>query len=62
MTTGREGKERISSFLWKKNVKEGESCNNLTGCHLGRGSLTNPLQKGQCRKVVRTVLRTRLGV
>ena len=42
ITTGERKKERISSFLWKKNVKEGESCDDLTGCHLGRGGLTNP--------------------
>jgi len=34
MTTGKGGKEYISSSLWKKNVKEGELCNDLTGCHL----------------------------
>ena len=32
------------------------------GRHLGRGGLTNPPQKEQCRKTVRTVLRTRPGV
>jgi len=32
------------------------------GRHLGRGGLTNPPQKEQCRKAVRTELRTGPGV
>jgi len=32
------------------------------GRHLGRSGLTDPLHKEQCRKTVRTVLRTRPGV
>jgi len=43
ITTGEEKKEHTSSFLWKKNVKEGELCNDLIGCYLGWGGLTNPL-------------------
>jgi len=33
--TGKEREECISSSLWKKNVKEGELCNDPVGCHLG---------------------------
>jgi len=43
MTASEERKERISNSLWKKNVKEGELCNNPVGRHLGWGGLTNPL-------------------
>jgi len=43
MTANKERKEHINSSLWKKNVKEGELCDDLTGCHLGRGGLINPL-------------------
>ena len=43
MTTGEGRKERINSFLWKKNVKKGELCDNPVSYHLGRGSLINPL-------------------
>jgi len=52
----------LLSSLWKKNVKEGESCDDPVSRHLGRGGLTNPLQKEQYRKAVRTVLHTGLGV
>ena len=38
-----------SDSLWKKNVKEGELCNDPTGRHLGQGGLTNPPRKEQCR-------------
>ena len=56
-------KERFyQGFLWKKNVKKGELCNDLTGCHLSWSGLTNPPHKEQCRKTVRTVLHTGLGV
>jgi len=37
-------------------------CDDPAGRHLGRGGPTNPPQKEQCRKVVRTVLRTGPGV
>jgi len=43
---------RPNNSLWKKNVKEGESCDDLTGRHLGQGSLINPLQEEQCRRTV----------
>jgi len=43
MITGEEKKEHTSSFLWKKNVKEGESCNDPVSRHLSRGGLINPL-------------------
>jgi len=43
ITISKRKKKRISSSLWKKNVKEGELCNNLVGRHLSWGSLTNPL-------------------
>ena len=43
MITGEEKKERISNFLWKKNDKEGELCDDLIGCYLSWGSLINPL-------------------
>ena len=36
--------------------------NDPVGRRLGRGGLTNPLHKEQCRKTVRTVLRTGPGV
>jgi len=42
MIISKERKERTSSFLWKKNVKEGESCNNPAGRYLGWGGLANP--------------------
>jgi len=45
MTTGEERKECTSSSLWKKNVKEGELCNDPAGRYLGQGGLTNPLWK-----------------
>ena len=35
ITTSEERKERTSSSLWKKNVKEGELCDDPAGCHLG---------------------------
>jgi len=62
ITINKEKEECISSSLWKKNVEEGELCNDLAGCYLSRGSPINPPQKEQCRKVVRTVLRTGPGV
>ena len=37
-------------------------CNDLTSRHLSRSGLTDPLYKEQCRKTVRTVLRTGPGV
>ena len=37
-------------------------CDNPAGRHLGQGGPTNPPQKEQCRKAVRTVLHTRPGV
>jgi len=43
MTASKEKEERTVSSLWKKNVKEGELCNDPVGHHLGRGGLTNPL-------------------
>jgi len=39
-----------------------KGCDDPTGRHLGRGGPTNPPQKEQCRKAVRTVLRTGPGV
>jgi len=42
MKVEKEG-NRPNNPLWKKNIKEGESCNNPIGRHLGWGSLTNPL-------------------
>ena len=43
MTISEEKKERISSFLWKKNVKEGELCDDPVGRRLSRGGPMNPL-------------------
>jgi len=43
MTTSKEKEERISSSLWKKNVKEGELCDDPIGRYLGWGDLINPL-------------------
>jgi len=37
-------------------------CDDPAGRHLGRGGPANPPQKEQCRKAVRTVLRTGPGV
>jgi len=44
----------LLSSLWEKNVKEGESCDNPTGRHLGQGGLTNPPQKEQYKETVHT--------
>ena len=45
------------------NITDGKGrCDDPAGRHLGRGGPTNPPQKEQCRKAVRTVLRTRPGV
>jgi len=45
-----KGETYLLGSLWKKNVEEGELCDDLTGRHLGQGGLTNPPQKEQCRK------------
>ena len=56
-------KERFyQDSLWEKNIKEGELCDDLISRYLGRGGLTDPLYKEQCRKTVHTVLYTGPGV
>jgi len=62
ITAGERRRKRIISSLWKKNVKEGELCDNLAGYYLGWGGLTDSLQKEQCRRTVRTILYTKLKV
>jgi len=44
--------------LWKR----WSGCDDPAGRHLGRSGPTDPPQKEQCRKTVRTVLRTGPGV
>jgi len=43
-------------------IKLAYICDDPAGRHLGRSGPTDPPQKEQCRKTVRTVLRTRPGV
>jgi len=38
-----KGEIYLLGSLWKKNVKEGELCNNPVSYYLGWGGLTNPL-------------------
>jgi len=38
-----KGEAYLLSSLWEKNVKEGELCDDLISCYLGRGGLINPL-------------------
>jgi len=38
-----KGETYLLGSLWKKNVKEGELCNNFTGRYLSRGGLMDLL-------------------
>ena len=57
-----KGETDLLSSLLKKNVKEGELYNDLTGRYLSWRSFTDPLQDEQCRGIVYTVLHIKPGV
>jgi len=61
ISTIQNGRFWYTSALWKQ-IESGVSCDGPAGRHLGRGGPTNPPQKEQCGKTVRTVLRTGPGV